>query len=221
MKHSDPFIQLLTLGEIQNPNKVNYLALGIRIEHTNDLMRTATAPFCELDPEFHAVIHAWYALGQLHGIESVPLLIDLIDKCEWWVDQSLRDEYPNIFASMGPSVVGKLKDYLDDADKSNNARIATIDCLEEMGKVFREECIGVLTDFLSKTDTRGVLAECTVYALVKLQARESLNVISNAFKRLSVDRHGIDLFSIKDFDTVRNLLLLGFEHSNRCSIASI
>jgi hypothetical protein len=189
MEYTEPVKRLLTLGESQNP-VLNLPGLGISVEHADELIRLATDQSLitadEDDPGFWAVIHAWYALGQLQVTEAIPRLLDLNE--EYPFDALFEDEFPQVFTLMGLPAIVKLKEYLDDTTKSQFARSNAISCLTALGKFHRGECIDVLTNFLKKANNAVAdLAGLTVCALLELKATETINTIRDAFNRKCVN----------------------------------
>jgi len=189
MEYTEPVKQLLTLGECHNP-VLDYSSLGISVDNANELIRMATDQVLinvgKGDPGFWAVIHAWYALGQLQVTEAIQSLLDLSD--EYPFDTLCDNEFPKVFNLMGLPAIAKIKDFLDDTAKSELARINAISCLAELGEFHRGECIAVLTDFLKKANnTVPDLVGFTVWALLKLKATESIDVIRDTFNRKCVN----------------------------------
>ena len=189
MEYIEPVKRLLTIGECQNL-VLDLPGLGIGVEHANELIRLATDQSLitaeEDDPGFWAVIHAWYALGQLQVTEAIPRLLDLNE--EYSFDALFEDEFPKVFTLMGLPAIAKLKEYLDDTAKSQFARSNAISCLTALGEFHRGECIDVLTDFLKKANnTVADLAGLTVCALLELKATETIDTIRYAFKSKCVN----------------------------------
>ncbi len=189
MEYTEPVKKLLTIGECQNL-LLDLPGLGIGVEHATELIRLATDQSLitaeEDDPGFWAVIHAWYALGQLQVTEAIPRLLDLNQ--EYSFDALFEDEFPKVFTLMGLPAIAKLKEYLDDTTKSQFARSNAISCLTALGEFHRGECIDVLTNFLKKANnTVADLAGLTVCALLELKATETIDTIREAFNSNSVN----------------------------------
>lgn len=189
MNYSEQTKQLLTLGEPQEP-LLNYSNLGFSSVHADELIQMATDPDLlnadENNPVFWATVHAWYVLGQLHVTKAIGPLLDLHDQYPY--DKLFYEEFSKVFALMGASAIPKLKEYLCDAERTKIARSTAIPCLEELGKTHRQECLALFNEFLQQADDKNrSLAGLIICSLIKLGATESIEIISEAFKRGSVD----------------------------------
>lgn len=186
MKYSEPLSQLFSLDYPGEESVLDYKSLGITTEHITDLMRMATNAnlLNSIDDEdnsgFCAAVHSWYALGQLQVPEIVPQLLDMVDQYDF--DYLFENEYPRVFKLIGVSGISSIEKYIFDESKSYLGRSYGIESLKKLGEDYREECVAVLSDFLTKPSCPD-LAGITVCALIDLEASEHIDVIRTAFNR--------------------------------------
>jgi hypothetical protein len=194
--YAAPLDQLLTLGRPDHsPGKFDYRTLGIGPEHVPELIRLATEPVSDDvpddDPSLYASIHAWRALGQVGGVAALPTFYDLLrqnegdDFSDWIVE-----DFPEIFADMGPAVLSHLAEFLRDATNGLHTRTDVASGLEHLAirnPELRGECVRVLTDVLAAMPADPELNGFLVADLLELKAVESAAVIEQAFAAGRVD----------------------------------
>lgn len=184
MTYSQKLEQLLGLDDETIPQ--DYVALGFTLDDVAELIHMATDDALlneeEGSPKFWAVVHAWYALGQLQVFDAIEPLLDLIDKYPY--DLLYDQKYPEVFKLMGKGCIPILGAYLNDSKKPEQARGLCCHYLSEMGKEYRTECIEVLTDFLKRFENHDVdFNAFAVSSLMDLSAVESIDIIRQAFQK--------------------------------------
>jgi hypothetical protein len=187
--HPELTQKLLTLGELQDVVP-DYKALGFSNANADGLIRVATDPDLlnndDQSPLFWATVHAWYALGQLQVVDAIKPLLNLHD--EYPFDMYLHSEIAKAISFMGVEAIPHLNIILWDSSQSETTKSEAISCLEKLGKKHRIESLSALNDFLAKTThEHRTLAGFAICALIKLQATESIEIISDTFKRQCVD----------------------------------
>ena len=100
-----------------NPDYVSKLKLGP--EHTEVLIEIAkqwvnTDELEEMKVLF-APIHAWRALAQLEAAEVVEPLLGMVDQLDEEEDDWFLEEFPDVFALIGPEAMPAVAAYLSDA----------------------------------------------------------------------------------------------------------
>ncbi len=152
-----PVARLLTLGDPRKLDKPtlesrgwpNYLGHGLGSEYIPDLIRLAgDEVFNEGDPDSPEVwgpLHAWRALGQLHAIDAVAPLLDVLSNNE--DDDWVHEELPRVFALIGPAAIASVAAYLADTSKTLTNRITPVTALEKIAEAHpeaRDACVGAL-----------------------------------------------------------------------------
>ena len=133
-------------------------------------------------------LHAWRALGQLKAIEAFkPILSLLDDEYDDWI----RGDIPTLCTLIGLETVPLLRECLADTSNSMYNRAYIAEVLESMSREYpetRESNIAAIAQQLEKfedndTGFNGLL----IASLVKLQAKETIDVIERAFQANQVD----------------------------------
>jgi hypothetical protein len=195
-QYSELVKKLLTYGDPRNSDEWrDYLKDGISREHIPELISVLTDEELNIaDPdslEVWAPLHAWRALGQLHAVEAIAPLIDMLHYIDEIDDDWIALEFPEVFGMIGAEAIPALTDYIDKPSDWLFARICAADGLKEIGKTSpdnRTRCIENLTSQLKKCASNdSTLNAFLVSSLVDLGAVESLGVIQDAFNQGFVD----------------------------------
>lgn len=195
--YTSPLDRLLQYGEPSTIQKwQDYSEIGIGMEHIRDLIDMLTDEdlnWADADSqEVWAPVHAWRALGQLRATEAIEPLIqqlDLIDDEEG--DDWIGEEFPQVFAMIGPSAIDPLEEYLANSDNGLFSRICAAYSLASIGEAHpasTEKCQKAITIVLegfsrNDPDLNGFL----ISYLVDLKAVDSLNTIREAYQQGCVD----------------------------------
>jgi hypothetical protein len=191
MKYSEPVSELFSLDYPEDDNVIDYKSLGITTDHINDLMRLATdadllnSADDDDDSKFWAAVHSWRALGQLQVIEIIPMLLELVEQ-GYEFDILFGEEYPRVVKLLGFPAVNVLKEYIFDSSKYEWGRAYGIECLKGLGEGYREECVAVLSDFITKPSLPNLVG-LAISVLIDLNAKECIGSIRNAFDSGYVD----------------------------------
>ena len=208
-----PVDKLLTMGEAKRSDPKDwpdYLAIGLTAEHIPDLIRMATDE--ELNTadseslEVWAPTHAWRALGQLHALESIKPLYKVFDILEDYDNEWAIEEFPQVFALMGPSALSILEAFVADKTNNENARVNASTGVARIGQDWpdaRSESIRILGAQLdNNNDNEELLSGFIVLDLAEyLKATEAAPSIERAFAE---DR--VDLSIVGDWDEAQGLL---------------
>jgi hypothetical protein len=192
--YTEPISKLLSLGEIDWDEWVNYPSLGFTREHVPELLRMGTDKYLMVEaeiPEFWAPYHAWRALAQLLAENVIDKLVQNLDFMEAadtdWFDHVLIQ----IFVEVGPVSIPSLAFYLIDTNHETGACIACGETLGKIGKRYpeaREQAIGALVSTLELFDQNdGNLNGFILSDLLDLHAVETLPVIRRAFTANAID----------------------------------
>ena len=131
------------------------------------------------------------ARGQLHAVEAVRPLLDLIPADDDDPDDWINEEYPQVFSLIGPAALPELIAGLHDPTKDSYTRWLMADCLVRMASdhpACRDECVSALTRELeSGSRNPGHLNGGIVSALMDLEAVEAGSVMERAFAAGYVD----------------------------------
>lgn len=195
-KYSSPVNQLLTLGK---PHGVgpwrDYLTPGLNREHVPELIRMATdeeLSYVSSDSlTVWAPVHAWRALAQLRAVEAVVPLIGELYRIDDNDDDWISEDFPDVFAMIGPPAIASLAEYLAAPGHGVFADVCAGRSLEKIGNAHperRERCIEILTEQLRRyAQNDPMLNGFLVSDLLDLHAVESLDVIRDAFNQDCVD----------------------------------
>ncbi|MCX7077363.1 MAG: SEC-C metal-binding domain-containing protein [Methylococcales bacterium] len=190
MKYSEPISQLFSLDYPDEKNVLDYMSLGITTEHISYLIEMATEDALldnENDSEISAVVHSWYALAQMGRIEAIPRILNLVNNFDY--DLLFDNYFPAIFNLIGHPAIAVLKEFIYNDINSIDSRSYAIEGLSSLGKSnesYRDECVAILTDFISKPSVPELVG-IAVSDLIDFRAIESIDVIENVFKNGYVD----------------------------------
>ena len=158
-----------------------------------------------------APIHAWRCLAQLHALEAVPVMLDMLDPLAAALDDWALDEFPHVFVYLGPVTLTPLCDYLADSSHDKNAHVAVSHGLRHLAKKYpkvRDEVVKAFTDALSRfAESDEALNGSLIANLMDLRdagaiiSAESAEVIERAF---AADR--VDTMCCGNWNTVRREL---------------
>jgi len=174
--------------------EVDYVArLGLTDDDVPELLAAAKQwarqqeqdwPEDKDDMSPYAPIHAWRALAQLKTTRAVGPLLDLIDPLDANGDDWYLQEFPKVFAWIGPAAIPALRDYLADATHAEFPRICAIHALKETAERHpqaRDEVIGILIDALSRfEDTNTTVNAFIIRHLLDMKATEAAEMIERA-----------------------------------------
>lgn len=199
---SSPIDQLFTLGKPDGGR--NWLELdpdyasqfGFTSAHTAQLIELALTWADEQhewadDASDYAPIHAWRTLGQLGAIEAVEPLLSTLEYLDRIFDDWSMEDYPYVFALIGPQAIEILEAYISNPNNSDFPRVTAAHGLCEIAQrhpASRGQVVRILTEQLgkqeqSKYDLNGNL----VAYLLDLQAVESAETIERAFAAGVID----------------------------------
>jgi hypothetical protein len=169
--------------------------LGLTQQHVPALIEIARLWLEEDElPEWPAgavPIHAWRALGQLRAIEAVEALLSIQNRLNEEGDDWYLEEFPAVFASIGPAAIPALTNYL--ADKSNNEfpRACAADGLSHIAQQYpesRDEVVKIHIDQLARDEANAYeLNGLVVCHLLDLEATEAAEAIERAFAANLID----------------------------------
>jgi hypothetical protein len=191
--YSSPIDQLLTYGICKTTGKwPNYLELGFTNENVDELIKMTQ------DEELHnsssdstelwAPIHAWRTLGQLKAVSSAEFLLKLFSKVD---DDWVNDEIPKVFEMLGPETIPVIQHYMETNEDDLYANICALNCLEKIGNEYHESrltCIDILSNQLKKCEEQDETYNAFLVSyLVDLNATEAIEIITNAYKKNTVE----------------------------------
>jgi hypothetical protein len=143
-----------------------------------------------------APVHAWRTLGQLRAEAAIEPLITLLPMFD--VDDFVGEELPKVFGMIGRKAIPALEKYIFDDSNGLFDRIAAIHGIERIASgdpECRDKCVSIFTDKLKifeKNDS--TFNAFLILYLTELNATESIDVISQAYERESVDESVIGDF---------------------------
>jgi hypothetical protein len=194
--YSPPVSQLLTLGDPRALRTwLDYLALGLTLDHVPDLIRMA------LDEDLHwadsesdevwAPLHAWRALAQLRAEAAVEPLVGLLERVDELDDDWTKEELPQVFGYIGQAAIAPLAQFLADPEQDLWARVAAAYAFAEIGQrhpTLRDQCVSRLTQQLEQHAQQDlILNGFLISYLTDLQAVEATPVMERAFAADRVD----------------------------------
>jgi len=177
------------------PDYVSLLDLGP--ESVPDLIRIARgfldidrSPDAEDSDDWMVPIHAWRALAQLRAAPAVEPLLQMMDPLSAALDDWYLEEFPDVFALIGPPVLGMVAEYLANDSHDESARICASDGIRRIAERhpdMRDEAVRYLTDCLREPEREAAeLNAFLVGNLLELNAAESAEVIERAYAAGSV-----------------------------------
>ena len=162
-------------------------------------------PDDEDDVTIYAPIHAWRGLGQLGAEEAIDPLLDMIGPLDETDDDWHLEEFPHVFAGIGPAAIPALAAYLADAGRGEFARVCVahaLCCIASRAPDRRDEVVRTLTEELARfADNPETFNGFLVTYLVDLAATESAETIERAY---AADR--VDVFAVGNWNEARRLL---------------
>jgi hypothetical protein len=196
-KNYSPLVSsLLAYGDCRELNQwPNYLELGFKQEHISELIEMATdEKLNKGDPASLAVwapVHAWRTLGQLKAEAAIEPLITLLRMFNTDDDDFVGEELPKVFGMIGRKAIPALEKYIFDDSNGLFDRIAAIHGIERIASgdpECRDKCVSIFTEKLKifeKNDS--TFNAFLILYLTELNATRSIDVISQAYERESVD----------------------------------
>ena len=159
----------------------------------------------EDDPTIYAPIHAWRGLGQLGAEEAIDPLLDMIGPLDETDDDWYLQEFPYMFAGIGPAAMPALSAYLADAGRGEFARVCVAHSLSLIAlrhPTRRDEVVRTLTEELARfADNPESLNALVIGYLMDLKATESAETIERAYAAGRVDT-----FDVGNWNAVRQEL---------------
>lgn len=156
-----------------------------------------------LDPAVFAPIHAWRTLAQLRAAEAVrPLLetVNLLDACD---DDWYLEEYPHVFAKIGPPSISELAAFLGEQFNAEFGRLSAARALALVATRHpesRTRVVALLLAALAEDESPNFVAYI-ISNLLDLRATEGALLIERAF---AADR--VDLGVVGNWNHVRKEL---------------
>jgi len=194
--YAPPLDKLLEYGEPTTIQKwQDYSEIGIGKEHIPNLIDMLTDEdlnWADSDSkEVWAPVHAWRALGQLRATEAIEPLIQQMHLIDDEEDDWIGEEFPQVFAMIGPSAIAPLEAYLAESDDGLYSRVCAACSLARIGEAHPdsiEECRRALTTVLEGfSENDPELNGFLIDSLVNLKAVGSLNTIREAYQQGCVD----------------------------------
>ncbi len=209
--YTPPVAQLLTYGDCRNHQKASdwpdYVQeLGFTQAHVPQLLTLMLDDqLLNLDPDelppdfpddleptlaYWAPFHAWRVLGQLQAPEFLPAAIAFLDRYE--IDWAW-EEFPDVFALIGPAILPELGAAVTTIAGSDNA-LTLIDGMARIVEKFpeardrhRELLLNILNQAEQNHDSVNADA---ILGLIKIQANdpEALAAIEAAYQAGKVDQ---------------------------------
>lgn len=208
-----PIDKLFSLGRpSQNrgwaDREPDYVAqFGFTSEHIPELIKLAITWADDRgewpeDGSGYAPIHAWHALAQLGAVDAVEPLLSILEDLDEFQDDWHMEEYPYVFALIGPMAIGLLAEYLSSRNNPVSPRGTVANALCEIAKRHpesRARVVQILTEQLDRREqSRYELNGFYILYLMDLHAVESAETIERAFAAGVVDE-GI----VGDWEVVR------------------
>ena len=128
MQYSPPVSTLRTLGNAHNiQNWDEYVELGLSEDHISELITMVQDDALHLaeptSTDVWAPIHAWRTLGQLRAVEAIPALLDQLYRIDTYGHDWVNEEFPDVFAMIGPPAIPGVTQYLANAAHGMFARV--------------------------------------------------------------------------------------------------
>jgi hypothetical protein len=193
--------------------EVDYVTqLGLTAADVPELISIARAfaepgnwPEDESDMSGYAPIHAWRSLAQLGATEAIGPLLEMMDPLSEVHDDWYLEEFPHVFALIGPTSMAAVREYLADDRHKTYARCAAASGLRELAKRhghLRSDVVKVLGGILERFEKEDLdLNGLIVADLLDLKAAEAAEVIERAH---AADR--VDLTVCGNWEDVRKEL---------------
>lgn len=176
----------------------DYVAeLGLTFQHVPGLLRVARQWLDadwdaeQVEPDVWAPIYAWRALGQLGAVEAVEPLLEMMDGLDKTDDDWHMEEFPEVFARIGPDAVDALRRYVADPTHGRYPRSVAGHGLVQIAKR-RPECrdaaVAALGSALAAYEENGLESNAfLVTNLLELKGVEQAELIERAFAAGQVD----------------------------------
>ena len=162
-------------------------------------------PEDENDVSGFAPIHAWRGLAQLRAAEAIGPLLDMMEPMDDLDDDWYLEEFPHVFAWIGPASMAPLRDYLLDERHGMYLRTVAAGGLRELARrhaQVRDDVVKMLCEALSKYEQSDETFNGLLVAdLLELKAVEAAELIERAH---AADR--VDLMVCGCWETVRKEL---------------
>lgn len=195
--YTSPVSELLTLGVCDWKEWADYSRFEFSDSHIPELLQLAKdwALFDHDDDEMvYAPVHAWRVLGILQAEQAVDYFVELLKKDD---ETFVISEYlPSAFGRLGAPGTVRLWEIALNAEEDEDARDLAIESLSWNGifhKDDRDETVKALQKLLGDhSDDETYLNTAVLGALLELEAKESIDVIHEAYQRGKIDRevHG-------------------------------
>ncbi len=194
--YAPPLDRLLEYGMPSTSQKwPDYSEIGIGREHIDELIGMLTdEDLIWADSESKEVwspVHACRALGQLRATEAIEPLIQQMHLIDDEEDDWIGEEFPKVFAMIGPSAIAPLEAYLAESDDELYSKVCAACSLASIGEAHPdsiEECRRALTTVLEGfSENDPELNGFLINSLVDLKAVDSLNTIREAYQQGCVD----------------------------------
>ena len=192
--YAPPVSKLLALGD--RPEEVDYAALGIGLEHVQELIGLAVD--CRLIYSNEAASaptwgpeHAWRALGQLRAEGALLPLVGFLALMENSDFGWLAEVAPSALAAIGPAAMPVLTLLFHDHHRQGRVRLVASETLSRIARLYEEargECLEVLCHPLRHPEAQDNAFNGFLIAdLIDMRATEALPVIKRAFEAGLVD----------------------------------
>ncbi len=153
----------------------------------------------------YAPVNAWRSLAQLKATEAVPVLLEMMVAMDERGDDWHLEEFPYVFAMIGPETLPALITFLSNDTHNEYARVCVAHSLREVAQ-FHSTARDLVVEAL-EAQLRGydhnteALNAFLVSYLLDLKAVESAEVIERAY---AADR--VDTTVVGNWNKVRNEL---------------
>jgi hypothetical protein len=141
-------------------------------------------------PEWCAPIHAWRALGQLQILDAVEPMLAHADCLDEEMDDWSLEDWPQVFALIGPRAIPQLIEHHADASHREYSRALASNSLEAIAQRHgetRDQIVGALASQLELHADEPTLNGFLVSSLISLKAKEKADVIERAYAADVVD----------------------------------
>lgn len=185
----------LDLRDIQQDDFDYVTKLDLVAEHVPTLVEVAQEWADETNkPEGDALwapIHAWLALAQLKAREAVEPLLGILNRLDEIGDDWYLEEYPDIFAQIGPAAIPAVASFLFDRANRLYPRNTAAHSLYKIGQRYtetREQVVGHLSEQLKQFENEKPHFNGFVIGyLMDLKARKSAELIEHVYAARCVD----------------------------------
>lgn len=195
--YPEPVNKLLSCGRPESPHRWRwYPDLGLTEADIPHLLRMLTdEALYWADPdsaELWGPLHAWRSLAQLRAVDAIPALIDCLFRIDAYDNDWILEEFPAVFACIGPAAIPFLSDYVDEDPNGLFARACAIYSLERIGNetpACRDRCVEALERTLRRyTEHDPALNGFLIHHLAELGATEAMETIRRAYSEDRVDK---------------------------------